>query len=197
LQSNPIMQNNAIAQKAIDEVVHPNFAATAQFLAVHDLAYKGGQPEIVMIDDKKEDSSAKVYFAVKGEDFYWVVLVETKPEVAVAWVYTEDHCSIYLAAFSTTMNLEELSALTILKPLRSWNKGDVRKPYQAPRKNSAIFIEPNPGPGLFEDKLDKLLDLLEQDKQGVAKLEENGDTRINVAITAIPCLAGLPLAKTP
>lgn len=193
------MQSNAVAEKAMEEIQQPQFAATEQFLQVHELVFKDGRPEIIQVAPINSDNYAKVYFAVKDEKFFGVVQVDTKPQIAVKWVHTEDYCSIYLAAYSTILNVEELSALTILKPLRSWNKGDVLKPYKRPRENSAVFIEPNPGPGLFEDKLEKLLDVLEQDVQGVAKLIENCNTGINAALichNANTMLGGPSISKS-
>ena len=174
------MQNNAIAQKAIEEVLQQNFGVTEQFLQVHQLVYKDGQPEIILIDDISRKDAHVIYFAVKEEKFYLAVVVETSPEVAVRWVYTEDYHSVYFSATSGTLNATQLVTHTILIPTESWNKGDSRKFYKNQHKTSAVIIRPHDEPGEFEAKLDKLLDILERDKQGIITLSEKADTSINV-----------------
>ena len=109
------MQNNAIAQKAIEEVQQQNFGVTEQFLQVHEVVYKDGLPEIVTILNNN-DGSFKVYFAVKGEKFYWIVYVNTNPEVAVRRAGVESYSTVYFSATSETLNFQQLTGLTVLKP---------------------------------------------------------------------------------
>lgn len=49
-------------------------------------------------------------------------------------------------------------------------------------KQSTIFYEPNPEPDEFETKLKKLLDYLEQDKEGILSLVEKAGGYTQVAI---------------
>ena len=48
---------------------------------------------------------------------------------------------------------------------------------------SSLGIEPNPEPDEFEDKLAKLLDLLETDKEGIKRLVDKANGGISVAMT--------------
>jgi hypothetical protein len=74
--------------------------------------------------------------------------------------------------------LEELAGLTKLTYIRGRNKGDKKSSdgrIGIPLRHSTIDFEPNPEADEFEDKLTKLLDYLEQDKEGVETLVSKAD----------------------
>lgn len=62
-----------------------------------------------------------------------------------------------------------------LKATDSWNKGDLKRNGKLSYKYSYINFLPNPEPDSFEDKLRKLLDYLEQDKDGIRHLVKEAD----------------------
>ncbi len=81
------------------------------------------------------------------------------------------------------MSFQDLAQLTKLTPTRGRNRGDKKKPESKSDvvwKQSSIDFEPNPEAVEFEDKLSKLLDYLEQDKEGVETLVNNADGYIQV-----------------
>jgi Domain of unknown function (DUF4279) len=166
-----------IIQKAIEEVENKTLGVTEQFLKIHKIVYADNKPKIARVDTDKEDE-AIVYFNVEHEKFFLAVYIDTNPNVLVRWTNTEPYHSVYLRASSDTFSLKELAELTKLTSTRGRNKGDKKRPDSETGilwKQSTIDFEPNPEADEFEDKLTKLLDYLEQDKEGVEKLVNKTD----------------------
>lgn len=175
------MTDTLIIEKAIEEIETKNFGATEQFLTIHQIVYEGDKPQIARLDREKEDGTAVVYFPVKDEKFYLAVYIDIEPKVSVRHVNTESYNSVYFKAISEAYSFDELSKMTKLKSTGGRNKGD-RRGGNVVWKRSSIFFEPNPEADEFEDKLRKLLDYLEQDKQGVSELIDKANGYIQVAI---------------
>jgi hypothetical protein len=176
------MTDSLIIEKAIEEVETKAFAVTEQFLKIHKIVYADNKPSIARVDTDKEDE-AIVYFNVVDERFFLAIAVGIKPNVSVGWVNTEPFHSVYFRASSDNLSLVELSQLTKLKSTRGRNKGDKKRPENGTDifwKQSTIDFEPNPEADQFEDKLNKLLDYLEQDKKGVEQLVNNAGGHIQV-----------------
>ena len=74
-----------------------------------------------------------------------------------------------------------LSALTKLKPTSGWNKGDKKRFGNSVYKFASLMFEPNPEADEFDDKVKKLLDFLEQDKEGVKMLVDKANGHVQVA----------------
>lgn len=72
--------------------------------------------------------------------------------------------------------------MTNLMPTEFWNKGDLKKNGKSKYVFSNLKILPNPEPDEFEDKLKKLLDFLEQDKNGIKQLAVSANGYIQVAM---------------
>lgn len=171
------MTNPIIIEKAIEEIETKTFGVTEQFLAIHKLVYIDNKPKIARIDTDKKDE-AIVYFNVEDEEFYFLIYIDTKPNIKVRWTNTAPYHSVYLRASSETLSLNKLAELTNLSFTRGRNKGDKKRPDTASEivwKRSTIDFEPNPEADEFEDKLTKLLNYLEQDKDGVEKLISKAD----------------------
>lgn len=163
-------------------MVSKNFGVTEQYLEAHELIYEDDQPMIAHISRNDEKGTASVYFPVKGEKFFFVVYLQTSPTAKVISVNDQSHHRVYFTANSEVLDFEGLSALTTLTPTGGWNKGDPRKfGKNRPRTFSRIDFMPSPEPGDFDTKLDKLLDFLEQDVEGVKRLVKEAYGHINVA----------------
>ena len=173
------MSESKILEAAIREIELKNLGFTEQFLEIHKIEYVGNKPKIARIDTDNEDE-AIVYFNVKGEKFYFVVYVDLNPNISVRWTNTEAYHSVYFKASSDQFLLKELLELTKLTPTESWNKEDIKPSSKIKYKESSIIFEPNPEAGEFCDKLTKLLDYLEQDKDGLKKLTNNANCGITV-----------------
>lgn len=173
------MIDNLIIEKAIEEIENGNLGITEQFLEIHKIAYVDNKPQVARIDRDRKDE-AIVYFNVEGEMFYFFVYVDLKPAISVRTTGTEPYHSVKLIAISDQLSMKALSELTTLTPTKGLNKGDRQQPHYGKALRSFILFEPNPEADEFEDKLTKLLDYLEQDKEGVGRLVKNTRCLIRV-----------------
>ena len=165
---------------AIAEVDKPTLAATEQFFEVHSVARDSNDmPIIAGVLMNKKDSNANVYFSVVDEEFYFVVYVDLEPEIKMRWTNTEAKYSIYFTAGSDVMPAKTIENLTRLTATTSWNKGDKRN--NGTYLFTKVIFEPNPEPGEFQSKFEKLLDYLETDVQGVGELVAKFNGYIQVA----------------
>jgi hypothetical protein len=172
------MTDNEILRIAINEINEKTWGVTEQFLQIHDVVRENGVPVVARIDKEDADTFI-VYFPVAGEKFFWVVKVcGDKPEVS--GVYVEAYNSIVLIAGSETLSGEEIVSLTKLKPLYFRTKGEQYKKRILQR--SFARFEPFIEPDSFENKLSKFVGFLEQDKEGIERLNQNTTTGIQVAI---------------
>ena len=173
------MADILIIQKATEELTAKTFGVTEQFLNIHEVVYENDKPIVARVDTEKEDGTAIVYFPIKDEKFYLAIYLDTIPQVSVRHVGTEHSNSVYLGVSSKTFSMQELSEMTKLEVTKGHSKGDKRG--STYWKYSKVCFEPNPEPDEFEDKLKKLLDILETDKEGVRQLADKADAWIQVA----------------
>jgi hypothetical protein len=163
------MEEAELIAIAVEEIENPTFGVVAQFLEVHEVAYKDGTPEILGVRIDAVENVATVYFSVKGEHFHFAVYLDTESEIRVKSADTEDFCQVYFSAYSEDLTLQELLSLTTLKPTGSYDKGDklVRNLIAA---GSSIKFQPNIEPETFANKLKSLLTFLEKDDNGIKRL---------------------------
>ena len=169
-----------IIEKAIDEIFKKELGTTEQLLEIHEVVFENDKPKVLRIDQECDDSSAIVYFPIKDQKFYLAVHLDTIPEVKVRGVGTENYNSVYLKITSETFSFDEISSLTKLKPTGGWSKGDPRKLGRSKYNNTTLHFEPNKEPDGFEDKLKKLLDFLDQDKQAILGMIGKTNSQIQV-----------------
>jgi hypothetical protein len=177
-----MIDQQLIIDAAYEEIALRRCGVTKQLLAIHEVVYEDDKPKVLRVDIEREDGRAIVYFPIKGEKFYLAAYVERRGDKLEAICYTEAYHGVAFKAFSDTLSLEEISALTRLTPTRGWTKGGKRL-YKSslPATNTCAIFEPNPEPDEFEDKIAKLLDYLETDKEGVAAIVEKAEGYIQVA----------------
>jgi hypothetical protein len=175
------MENFEIIQHAIEEVEEKKWGVTQQFFEIHEVVYEGDKPKIAHIDEDDPDGVAVVYFPVKDEKFYLAIYVRTIPNIGVKWVDTEAGHRVYFKATSDDLNFDQLASLTTLKPTAGWSKGDKKRYGNSPYSFSCVQFMPNPEPDEFEDKLNKLLDFLEADIEGIRRLVDVACCQIQVA----------------
>jgi hypothetical protein len=173
------MPDTLIIQKAIEEIEAKSFGITKQFLKIHQVVYEHNKPKVARVDTEKENGIAIVYFPVKDEKFYLAVYLDTVPQVSVRHTGTEYYNSVYLGVSSEIFSLQQLCDMTKLKATKGHSKGDKRGGTYW--KYSKVCFEQNPEPDEFEDKLKKLLDILETDKEGVQQLAYKADAWIQVS----------------
>ncbi len=174
------MTETLIIEKAIGEIYLKEFGATKQLLEIHEVVYENDKPKVLRIDRESNDGSVIVYFPIKGQKFYLALWLDIEPQISVRHVNTEYYNSVCLKVTSNHCSFQGLSAFTKLKATSGWSKGDIRKTEKSVHNSTALYFEPNPEPDEFTDKLKKLLDFLDQDREGVAKLVEKAYAQIQV-----------------
>jgi hypothetical protein len=167
--------------KAREEILHPTFEVTKQYLAVHDVEMEDGLPKVERIDMNFEKNIVSVYFPITKEKFFLEVHLKKEPEVEVSFVWTENAHKSYLTATSENLSFEELSAFIKFRPLEGWSKGEPRKIGKGNYTFSRISYKPIKSRAYgLEKQLDLLLDELEKDPEGVRKLAEKSNAIISV-----------------
>jgi hypothetical protein len=177
------MFDEQVSIKVGQEINDRTWGVTEQFLQVHDIVIVNGRPKIERIDTDEVDGTVIAYLPVKDEPFFMAFYFDNKKDLNIKGIGTESKNQVYFRATSEQLTFPELASLTTLKHTDGWNKGDEGKLGKGTDRFSSFKIEPNPEPDEFEDKLRKLLDFLETDKEGVKRLVDKADGGISVAIT--------------
>lgn len=172
-------------QQAIEliekEFKEKTLRVTEQYLEIHSPIYTDNKLKVERIDRDGKNEMIIAYLPVLAEKFYFAVYIDTKTN-KITGVGTEAYHRVYFRATSETLSADELKAMTRLTPTEFWNKGDLRKTGKSNHTFSNFKILLNPEPDEFEDKLKKLLDFLEQDKDGIKRLVDNANGYIQVAM---------------
>lgn len=172
-------------QQAIEliekEFKDKTLGVTEQYLEIHSPIYADNKLKVDRFDRDRKDELIIAYLPVLDEKFYFAVYIDTKTN-EVTGIGTEAYHRVYFRATSGTLSAENLKGMTHLTPTEFWNKGDLRKSGKSNHTFSSLTILPNPEPDEFEVKLKKLLDFLEQDKNGIKQLAEKADGYIQVAM---------------
>lgn len=164
-----------------EEFRQKTLGVTVQYLEIHSPVYADNKINVGRIDRESKDEYIIAYLPVQNERFYFAVYINTKTN-EVTGLTTEALHRVYFRATSESLTADELTKMTHLTPTETWNKGDRRKYGNLNHTFSNFAILPNPEPDEFEDKLKKLLDLLEQDKEGIKRLVDKADGYIQVAM---------------
>lgn len=168
-----------IVAVATAEATNPTFGTTQQFLEVHAVALEDGKPKVAGIAMASDQAPAIVYFAVQDEEFFLAVSV-SPVSLSVEYAWAEDYHRVSFHATSATLDTEQLSALTSLKPTESINKEDNRGNAKRKWPYHSIEFEPNPEPNPFETKIKQLLTFLEQDATGIRALVDQAEGCLRV-----------------
>lgn len=175
------MTDNQAIEIIEKEFKEKTLGVTEQYLEIHSPIYKDNKLQVDRIDRDRKDELIIAYLPVLDEEFYFSVCINTRTN-EVTGVGTEAHHRVYFRATSELLSADELIAMTNLKPTETWTKGDPRKNGRSNYTFSNFKILPNPEADEFEDKLEKLLDLLERDKDGIKQLVDKANGYIQVAM---------------
>lgn len=180
-----VSSNSMTDQQAIEliekEFKEKTLGVTEQYLEIHSPIYIDNKLKVDRIDRDSKDDFIIAYLPVLDERFYFAVYINTTTK-EVTGVGTEAFHRVYFRATSETLTLDEIKALTNLIPTEFWNKGNKRKYGNSFYTFSNFVILPNPEPDEFEDKLKKLLNFLEQDKDGIRQLADKVNGYIQVTM---------------
>jgi hypothetical protein len=169
---------------ARDEVKNKIFAHSQQLLAVHDVATdEDGELQIAYIDEEKDTGSYRIYFPIRGEPYFFVVLVrrDEANELSVAWTYMEAKVRTYLLIGSKTLTSEEITSHVGIVPTKFGQMGDpISKKFPARRYGAhKWYFEPQAGiPGTVEHKLKVLLDAVRPAASRIVELKPNCMVRV-------------------
>ena len=155
--------------------------ATEQYLEIHQPIYINDKLKVDRIDRDNKYELIIAYLPVYNEKFYFAVYIDKKTS-EITSIGTEPYHRVYFIATSESLTAEELKTMTILSPTEVWNLGDFRTNRKRKYNYSGIKFLVNPEPDEFEDKLNKLLDFLDQDEKGIRKLVQKANGYIQVAM---------------
>jgi hypothetical protein len=116
---------------------------------------------------------------IKDEYFFFAVYID-KLKKEIQNIGTESRNIVRLRATSEELTSDELRAFLKITPTEAWNKGDLKSFGKSVFKFSGVDYTPNPEPDEFEDKLQKLLKLLQKHKEELLALESVAYTYIDV-----------------
>ncbi|TGD82916.1 DUF4279 domain-containing protein [Hymenobacter wooponensis] len=167
-----------IKQLLAQELANPTFGLTQRFLVVHRILYEEDLPVILRIVETAV-GFVTAYLAVEKHRFYLATGIDTTA-AKIIWVNTEDFHDIWLRATSEELTSAQMLMLTSLTPIRQYTKGDIRRK-SINHSHSAIYFQPDQQPDTFENHLCNLLDLLEQDVEGIQALAVQTECVIRVA----------------
>ena len=172
-------------QQAIEliekEFKKKTFGVTEQYLEIHSPIYTDNILKVDRVDRDSKNEMIIVYLPVLDERFYFAVHINTKTN-EITGIGTEAYHRVYFRAISETLTVDDIKAMTHLTPTEFWDKGDLRSNGKSNHSFNGFKILPNPEPDEFEDKLKKLLDFLEQDKEGIRQIAEKAEASILVTM---------------
>ncbi|PKK38379.1 hypothetical protein BWI96_00940 [Siphonobacter sp. SORGH_AS_0500] len=173
------MTDQQVIELIEKEFKEKTLGVTEQYLEIHIPIYIDGNLKIDRIDREKKGELIIAYLPVFNERFYFAIYIDIVTNDIIS-IGTEAHNCVSFRADSAKFNLEELATMTFLDSTDGRNKGD--KKGTGFWEESTIFFEPNPEPDEFEDKLKKLLDFLESDREGTKHLVRNAGGYIQVTM---------------
>jgi hypothetical protein len=171
---------------AQEEVNGQAWALTRQLLAVNAAEIgEDGDPVVARVDEDTESGAYFIYFPIRGEPYFFVVVVrpDEAGELAVSWIYMEGGTRVYLLITSEIFSPEEITARVGLTPTKSHQMGDpVRK--KSPARTYRVHMwhfEPQKGiPGTVEEKLKVLLEEVNPAVAQIADLRPMCDVGVMV-----------------
>lgn len=172
------MTDEQVIQLIEQEFKEKTLEPVVLLLDVHSPIYIDNKLKVDRIYRDRKNETIIAYLPVLNEKFYFSVYINTKANEVTAFG-TEAYYWFAFVASSNTLSGDELKAMTSLAPTELWSNPDLGK---NPNASSALMIRPNPEPDKFENKLKKLLDFLEQDKEGIKRLVDNANGYIMVGM---------------
>ncbi len=158
-----------LIEAAERELLSPVCASTIQYLRVLDVERVDGRIDVARIDRDSSGKWASIWVRVAKARFWLGVQLELEPALRPCWTNTIATCRTYLKVTSEAHSLDELRAMTRLEIRDGWNRGDRRPGSNAVRPFTRATIEPESGYGEFEDRMARLLDVLESDRDGIKR----------------------------
>lgn len=174
------MKKNIYIKNAVKEIDSPEFAHTKQILEVNEVETENGKYKIEKI--MEHENQVHIFFKIKDEKYFLCISLDKQSgKVIFPSIQNSNYC--YLYATSETKSLEELASYTKIKYTKGYSKGDIIKRANTQKivKVSSIYFE------LLEtecyeteEAIEKLLDKLSEDKQGIKELIKHSNAVIEI-----------------
>lgn len=173
------MSDEQIIELINKELREKTLGVTEQYLEIHSPVYINQKINVERIDRDGNDNVIIAYIPITEASFFLAVCIDSLTS-EIFNIYSEPYNRVYFRATSELLSDIQLKSMSKLIATDNFNKGDLRGNRKT--KYSYISFLPNPEPDSFEDKLRKLLDYLEQDKDGIKRLVNEADGYIQVAM---------------
>lgn len=175
-----MMEKQIYIKNAVKEINSPEFAYTKQILEVNEIEKENGQYKIANILER--ENQVDIFFNIKEEKYFLRISLDRKSgEVLFPDIRNSNYC--YLYATSETETLKELASYTKIKYTDGHSKGDIVKHAnrQKEEKVSSIYFELlDTDCYETEEAIEKLLDKLSEDKEGIKNLIKNSNAVIEI-----------------
>jgi Domain of unknown function (DUF4279) len=166
---------------AIQEILHPTFEVTKQYLQVNEIEFENAQPKVERIELDDANNLATVYFPVKGQRYFLQISMAQLPHPIVDFVQMINGHSISLTATSYRLSYEELSRDLPLMPVQGWSKGQLKKNGKTHYEFSRISFNPFTSEAYeLEHLITLMIAQLEEQADAVCLLTEKANTCISI-----------------
>ena len=146
----------------------------------------------------EHENQVHIFFKIKDEKYFLCISLDKQSgKVIFPSIQNSNYC--YLYATSETKSLEELASYTKIKYTKGYSKGDIIKRANTQKivKVSSIYFE------LLEtecyeteEAIEKLLDKLSEDKQGIKELIKHSNAVIEICKNQyVSANAGMAFSK--
>jgi hypothetical protein len=163
------------------ELTQKTLGVTEQYLEIHEVVYEAGELKVDRIDREDKGGLIIAYLPIKDEYFSLAVYIDGN-ENTIQNIGTESRNQVLLRASSNELTIDEMQSTTKLVATRVINKGDFKLNKKSKYAYNVLDLEPNPQPDALEDKLEKLLTFLEQDREGICALGKKSTVWVSVTM---------------
>jgi len=166
---------------AINELKTCSFEQTRQYLKNHELAYEGGEPVIIYVDERPEHAKYIVYFQLKSVEYFLAIpVMQPERDLELYPAFLQAKIIVFFRVTSDTLSPKDISKRLELSPTRAKNKGAPVVLGHKKLLDSHLWVfetEPEIPSDLYR-KLDKLLAILEPKQERVLELASVAETTI-------------------
>lgn len=175
------MSDEQVKELIRTELSQKTLGVTEQYLEIHEIEYEDGELKIARIDRESKEGLIIAYIPIK-EEYFWLAVYIDESNGTIQNIGTESRNRVLMRATSDELTCYELQLLIKLKATESINKGDFKLKKGLKYAYSVLDLEPNPEPDAFEDKLEKLLTFLEEDREGIHALAKQSKVWVSATM---------------
>ncbi|WP_431686104.1 DUF4279 domain-containing protein [Hahella sp. NBU794] len=170
--------NELIVGITATEIDSPSLGVTDQVLASHKVA-----PKPIRIDMNAQMDCCNVYYSLVDESYYFVLALKQEAEQwRVNWAYIEPHVRVRLIIQSSSITPDKISSFIGLNPTQSYLQGEKRNKSvnSVYRQHGWAFELDKDTPASLEQKLDKLISVIDEKRESLRTFGESANIRVMV-----------------